>query len=427
MNRSILTLLSGVLLTTILVLVALLVWQRASQPTTTEPPAALANAPQQAATASPTTTPPVEEPVTAVRTPRPTRTPIPDRGVRVAAHQLVTLSDGEVDYQDLRDLAVEENLLVAISGSNPQGLGETVITVDLTTGQVQRIADFDDSSGINYLHLSDQYIVWRESVKTTNDDGSSFRYGELHLYDLDTASEMIVASNPDDGIYSLHFRHGLAVWSGGQRDRTLHSYDVVRDQTFTINNDVDVDEQIPMFPRACNREWMIYLVQPRAIETVEIVPLYAYNLLTDQAFQIGTVAKQASSDNTHDCDQEVVVWNQVTNAEPTSLEEWQAEIRLYDLKRDQQRSLQPSTIFVDLAIDDKIVTLDKGGEPLFYDLTKEVPFQDEVPVSAASYRVNAHGGRSFYPVIADDGQVIRLQVGEDGTPMFLVGEIQRDP
>lgn len=354
-------------------------------------------------------------------------TPLPDGGVRLGEQRAITLSDGEVDYQELRNLAADDQMMVAVSESNQQGLGTAIIAIDLTTGQIQRITDFGAPRRHVNLNVSEQHIAWIEVVEEMVGDDPYPRITnrELHLYDLRTATESVVVSA--QYISQLHYRHGLAVWYGVLQDvKGLHGYDVVRDELFII--EAYADDHIPYLPRACNRDWLTYLLLTGDEEEMPAT-LYARNLMTGQDIEIGTVIVRGSvsySRYPHDCDQTQVVWNHVPDAQTKPWDEWEPEMRLYDLATGEERLFHhPSHFTSSLILQDQIVTMGHR-HPLFYDLTRDVLFQEDAHLRAANLLEGDSERQSPQVVVAAD-RVIDLLTAADGTSRLYVTEIQREP
>lgn len=413
-NRSF-NLITGALSLSLLLLFALLLWQRVPQVSTTEQATLSISATANIPDIDPSRTSPASEPLAAdAAALQPTR--IPDRGVRLGRFDPLALSDGAVDYQDLERISVAGNILVARSMSTSQGLGASIIAIDLTSGAIQRISDF--GATVFYLHASDQHVVWTEQIpgKSAADPISE----ELHVYDLNDATETVVAQ----GYFQhMHYRHGLAVW-GGTVDgvRGIYGYNVATDKLSTIEAAANL--HIPMFPRACGPEWATYLLQT-TFEEPTPATLHAHNLTTGEDIQLGTVILPQAVDprrSIHDCENNQIVWNGVPDADTKPQQQWKPQISLYDLMTRQQRIFyQPIYYGSSVTINNNIVKIGGGVNSVQYDLVKDVLFETETATLMREFP-----GTNVEEATTDD-LWIRVQEGNDGHPMISVAPIIRDP
>ena len=397
MTKPSMSLVASVLLTSILVLVFVIFWNRDPQPTANSQPVIEIDtvgmdtveinrvAERRAPLPQSATPPPLV-------TPGGTATPISDPGVRVENWRSLLPSNGKSIRPEFRKLSLDENVFATLEIVNGSTPAYAFIAIDIETGTVQRVAEFGSPLRFSAMHTSDRYVVWVES------DPRVIGSSELHLYDLRNGNETVI--NPGS-INHMHFRHGLAVWQGTRKEiGGIHGYDLAKQEIFTI--EAHAETHYPLWPRACNSEWMIYLLDTSDKEEAPGT-LHARNLVTGQDLVLGSVIiAQVMEPTIHDCDQEIVVWNNVPDAANQSWDEWQPELRLYNLATHEQRVFyQPMSFRNRLSINDDIVEITREYNSLLYDWRRDRFFEGRsVPDTTIKE-------------VAADGKLVRLQQTED--------------
>jgi hypothetical protein len=361
----------------------------------------------------PTPIPTVEEPIaepTRSDLP-PTSTPFPDLGVHLGDWQEITLQLGEADFKDFSQIAIDGNIFAAVTMTNSEHLGSTIVKIELNNGAIQRLTEYGQPR-ILYLFASDHRVVWTEQVPSST--ASDLPGEELHIYDTNTHSESVVAQ----GIFQyIHYKHDIAVWQGVVNQvRGIHGYNLNTGQQFTI--EASAIAHLPSLPRVCNSEWIVYL-----LSTTNDLPnystLHARNLTTQEDIQLGTayLPKLGAINDKVACDNERVVW--ISPNSTAELTEPLVHLSLYDLTLRQERVINlPVLAASSVNIDNNIISTGLR-ESLGYDLLKDAPFDAKSTL--------ATGSKEISDVSVSDDRWIQLQKTEDGRPRIFAAPIIRNP
>jgi len=293
-----------------------------------------------------------------------TPTPLPDRGVRAGPSREIVFSGNEVAIEQLYHGDLVGDALVALAQTSN---GRAIVAVDLQTGDASVLA-WDEEKRIRDLHSSESDVVWTEPAPELGRDAV-----ELHALNRGQGSASIVARGH---ILQLDLRDGVLAWRG-IRDgaQIIEGYDLRSGRAFTV---AEARSDLPLYPRVCGREWVIYLRNSSSQKTAD---LYAHRLWTGDDVLIGRVPfpREAQVGEQHVCDGDRVAWiGQRT--EQHRAEEGERTIvypvpvyeqHLYDLSTRTDRVLDTPVRMLPIH-----VQLD--GDILFsnisYDLRRDVPF-----------------------------------------------------
>ncbi len=283
-----------------------------------------------------------------------TPTPLPNQGVWVGPASEVTLTGEDITIEALSNLDLDDDTLV--SRASVRGGGITIVTVDLRTGQVQRLSQVAER-GIEGPRISGRHVAWAEYPVQMND------VGQLHVFDLMQTREFTVEQGL---IHWPDLKDSLLVWQESHASGIgIYGYDLATNQAIAIA----VGPAIYSFPRVCSRQWVIYLKQGLQEHWPSIVDLHAYNLLTGEDILIGQVLfpRSASVGQQHACDGQRVAWlgARATGATLTF------EQHLYDLATRTDRILNlpnPGAAYHVLIEGDFLISV------VGYDLQRDIPF-----------------------------------------------------
>ncbi len=234
-------------------------------------------------------------------------TPLPDQGVRVENVEEIFISKASLTSQSQEETCLERLMISDLEGNILVAAtvvpdGQTVITIDVETGEVQQISQVIEQ-GIEYLKISGQYIIWTEPTPDLGDFQS-----RLQLFDLEQHQQTTLQ---EGSFRYLDIKDDLLVWQdfGGQ-SWNIYGYDLRTKQVFTMI-------ESPLFqtiPHICSEEWVIYLQdEPNSqaeLNSQMMIDLYAYHLPTDETILIGQVPARndAMFGQFHDCDGQYVAW-----------------------------------------------------------------------------------------------------------------------
>jgi hypothetical protein len=283
-----------------------------------------------------------------------TPTPLPNLGVWVGPASEVVLSGADIAIEALYNLDLDGDTLV--SRANVREGGVTVVTVDLKTGQVQRLSPVAER-GVEGPRIAGRYVAWVEYPLQMNE------VGQLHVFDLTQAHEFIVEQGL---IHGPDLKDSLLVWQESRGNGIgIYGYNLATNQAIIIAD----TPAIHSFPRVCSRQWVIYLKQGLQEHWPSIVDLHAHNLLTGEDILIGQVLfpRSASVGQQHACDGQRVAWlgARATGATLTF------EQHLYDLATRTDRILDlphPGAAYHVLIEGDFLISM------VGYDLQRDVPF-----------------------------------------------------
>lgn len=300
---------------------------------------------------------------------RATPTPFPDRGVRVGPAREVIPSGGDVTVEELYNPDLDGNTLVA-RARVPGGI--TIVAIDLETGLVQRLTRVAER-GIEGPRISGHYVAWIEPAPELGRD-----MRQVHVCDRTQGREFTVGYGSR---FQPDLKDDILVWQENrERSWGIYGYDLRAAQEFTVAEGPGVHS----FPRACGREWVIYLQHEQGWPSV--ADLRAHSLTTGGDILIGQVPfpRDAAAGHQHACDGYRVAWVSVRTEQYTGQEvdptTGKAETvtntisvyeqHLYDLTTREDRIL-------DIPVHG-LPFLQLGGDILIstigYDLKRNVPF-----------------------------------------------------
>ena len=223
--------------------------------------------------AAPTPTPTIIP--TRPESPLPTPTIDPSQVLRVLPQRDVTLGPNEEGrtYTGFIPLRIEDEQLI---GRGSTGTGEShLVTVDLNTGQVQRLSTVD-VSGMEVLYgdlaIQSGYISYpnNASMKVTN-----IYSGKQEVLPLGVSRHNNMSFQ--DGLAAWHNYRGNSVEASG-----IYGYLFEREELFVVH--LDGLDQLSLKPHVCNAEWIAYLVAVLDPKFTDIEPktvdMYQYEVWT---------------------------------------------------------------------------------------------------------------------------------------------------
>lgn len=324
-----------------------------------------------------------------------TRTPLPNSGVSISQPREVVPGGGiTATYALAPDRTALDGDIFATTIEVPGG--HALVLVELQTGQMQRIAFWEDDLVNMDVYLSGRYVAWQARVSKQD---PLYR---LHVYDRELQREVLTR---EGYAKDMSAKDGLLVWrdfdaSGEQA--TLVGYDLQSQTQFTITTPTTV---MIADPRICSREWIIYLydvhygpgvepgwtaIRARNLETGEELAL------TERAYLAGTTAGKQ-----HDCDGQWATWFEASDLTHGTFNQ-----HVYDLAARASRALDlPLAPSPGLAqVSGSIVLNEETG----YDLITQCSFS--LPYGSRYRLVISHDQILWWSDPRVGGPLLRLNV-----------------
>jgi len=229
-----------------------------------------------------------------------TPTPVLDQAVHLTMPYTLPISQ-EINGQTLTNINiadVDERLLVATGWM--EDYGRLILTIDLTTGDVQPIGHYRSSRLIYDLAISDNNVVWVEETQENNQAVTT-----LHLVDLTTEIEQMFTGS----IYRhVTLKDNLILWDGIVDGVSgIYGYDITQSHLFTV--EVSTPNHIVGFPRICSGSSFIYL-SSTTNALPHLAELWHHNPVSTIKKLIGKIGMTNHIDTMyqHECDGVNIVW-----------------------------------------------------------------------------------------------------------------------